>query len=368
MNEQNHGPLPGQLPGSVAAAGLAALDPRSILVRMPNWLGDVVMGTTALLALRNRYPHARITVLGRPPHRQLLDGLRALDDFIPLDRDKGILSILRQGLRLRKQGFDLGILLPNSFSSAAIFFVAGIRHRVGYNLNGRGWMLTRRLRPPMDGHRRVPTPMTEYYQKLLSLVDVTGPPGLPQLEVVGEDEAELDAYLATRPVPAGPGPLVLLNPGASYGPSKLWRGDAFAAAGDRLQQELGARIVILAGPGEEPLAREIHQTMRQPHLAMVPEILGLRGLKALVRRSDLMITTDAGPRHMAVALGIPLVVLIGSTDPRHTNYGLDRTSLLMKDVDCRPCHLKVCPIDHRCMELITVEEVVAAARERLTTG
>jgi len=341
--------------------------PRSVLVRLPNWLGDAVMGTVALIALKKRYPAARLTVLGRPAHEELLRGLPEMDAFIPLNRKrKGVAGVVRQGLALRGMGFDLGVLLPNSFSAAAIFFVAGIRDRIGYDLrNGRGLLLTRKIRPPMEGRRRVPRPMTEYYLRLLSLVDAELPPFNPRLAVLPDEEAALERYLAAHPLPPGDGPLVLLNPGASFGPSKLWRGAAFAEVGDRLQETLGARVVVLAGPGEEGLALEISVAMRRPHLAAAPEILGLRELKALVRRSDLLITTDAGPRHLAVSFDRPLIVLMGSTDPRYTNYGLELTTLIRKDVHCSPCHLKVCPIDHRCMERISAEEVVAAARERL---
>lgn len=340
--------------------------PASILVRLPNWLGDAVMATVALIALERRFPEARLTVLGRRAHAELLRGLPAIDEFLALDGAKGARAIVRQGLALRGRGFDLGVLLPNSFSSAAIFFLAGIPRRIGYALNGRGLMLTDKIRPLMQGRRRVPTPMTDYYLKLLQLVDVHAEPMNPRLAVLPDEEAELDRYLAAHPLPRGDGPLVLINPGASFGPSKLWRGDRFAAVGDRLVEERQARVVLLAGPGEEGLVAEISAAMRRPHLAAAPEILGLRPLKALVRRSDLMITTDAGPRHLAVSFGRALIVLMGSTDPRYTNYGLEHTSLIRRDdVDCSPCHLKTCPIDHRCMQRIGVDEVVDAARKRL---
>jgi len=259
----------------------------------------------------------------------------------------------------------VGVVLPNSLSSAALFFFARIPHRIGYDLNHRGLLLTRKIRPAMVNHRRVPTPMSEYYKELLTLLGVEPKARRPELVVVPEEEAELEEYLAVRPLPAGDGPLVLLNPGASFGPSKMWRGDAFAAVGDRLQAEIGARIVVLAGPGETGLAREISGAMKRPHLGLFPEVLGLGGLKALVKRSDLLITTDTGPRHLAVAFDRPVVVLMGSTDPRYTHAHLEKTTVIRKEVSCSPCHLKVCPIDHRCMEEITPAEVVESARKHL---
>ena len=341
------------------------LDPRSILVRMPNWLGDAIMGTVALVALKERYPEAGVTVLGRPVHEHLLRGLPAMDAFLPLEKKKGGRGIWRQGRRLRPLGFDLGVLLPNSFSSAAIFFLAGIPHRIGYNLNHRGIFLTRKRRPEMVNHRRLPTPMTEYYLKLLTLVDVEAEGIRPELVVLPDEEEELERYLENQPLPPGDGPVVLINPGASFGPSKLWYGDGFAKVGDRLQEEIGARIVILAGPGEEMIAREISEAMVRPHVGFFRQVLGLRGLKALVKQSDLMITTDAGPRHLAVAFDRPAVVLMGATDPRYTNANLEKTTLIRHEVSCSPCHLKVCPTDHRCMKGITPEQVVQSARQRL---
>lgn len=342
-----------------------SLDPRSILVRMPNWLGDAVMATVVPMALKAHFPGAKLTVLGRPAHEDLLRGLPCLDAFLGLEKHKGVGAIWRQGRRLKGMGFDLGVVLPNSLSSAALVFLARIPHRIGYDLNHRGLLLTRKTRPAMVNHRRVPTPMTEYYMELLTLLGVEPQSRRPELVVVPDEEAELEDYLADRPLPPGQGPLVLLNPGASFGPSKLWRGGAFAEVGDRLQAEIGARIVILAGPGEAGLAREISGAMKRPHLGLFPEVLRLGGLKALVKKSDILITTDTGPRHLAVAFDRPVVVLMGATDPRYTHAHLEKTTVIRKEVSCSPCHLKVCPIDHRCMEKIKPGEVVESARMRL---
>lgn len=341
------------------------LDPRAIVVRLPNWLGDAIMATVALRALRGRFPDATITVLGRPLHERLLRGLTTYDAFIPLDSKKGLRSLVRQGRALRAHAFDLGVLLPNSLSSALIFAVARIPERVGYALNKRSWLLTRKLRPEMAGHRRVPTPMTDYYGKLLEVIGVPMRPRRPELAVLPDEEAALDAFLRESPLPPGDGPLVLLNPGASFGTSKLWTAEGFAAVGDRLHASRGARIVVLAGPGEEALAAAIGARMSVPHLAMGDRFLPLGALKALVARCDAMVTTDAGPRHVAVAFDRPVVVLFGSTDPRYTNANLDRSVLIRReDVPCSPCHLKVCPIDHRCMTWIPPGDVVAGV-ERL---
>ena len=141
-----------------------------------------------------------------------------------------------------------------------------------------------------------------------------------------------------------------------------------ARVADAFQAEPGTRALLLCGPGEEGLARELEQAMNTVPINTAAELLPLDLLKVALHRADLLITTDTGPRHMAIALGTPAVVLMGPTDPRYTNSHLGPTVVLRRDdVPCVPCHLKVCPIDHRCMEWITPEEVVAAGRQLLYT-
>lgn len=193
------------------------------------------------------------------------------------------------------------------------------------------------------------------------LLDELGIPagGLhPHLPVTDEDEAWVDEHLERRGVPADQ-KLLLLVVGANYGASKLWMPERFAAISRHFQDKHGMRALVLVGPEEIPLGERIAE--EGGALPMTTPVLPLNALRALIRRGSLMITGDTGPRHMANAFDLPVVCMMGPNDPNYTNYCLEHTALLRKDLECMPCQRKVCPLGHqRCMRDITVEEVAAA--------
>ncbi len=340
----------------------------SLLVQSPNWVGDVVMATPALRALRNGFPDAKITLLTRKTGSKILAGAPWFDDVVLFDRkaaDRGPLALFKMARKIRHLGVDLAVILPNSFSSGLLAFLAGCRRRAGYG-PGRSWLLTDYLSPVMEGRRRRPAYMVDYYGDLLECLGIPRGENRLELFVREEEEAECEAFLFRHGLSDDEGaPLVALNPGASFGPSKLWLTDRFAAVGDELVKRNGCRVLLLCGPGEESLADEIASKMTQPVVNTGADMVGLGALKPLMRRLSLLITTDTGARHFAVAFGKPVVVLMGSTDPRYTQGNLEKTVVLREEVDCAPCHLKICPIDHRCMERISVDRVLEAARTAL---
>jgi heptosyltransferase-2 len=174
--------------------------------------------------------------------------------------------------------------------------------------------------------------------------------------------------VAKRLVEAGLAPgarTLVVTPGASFGSSKLWPPAHFAAAATTVARRHGLAVVLAPGPGEEALAREIERAMREPALVLAEPPTSLAELVALLAGAALHLGNDTGPRHIAVALGIPTIVLIGPTDPRHTAHQLERQRVLREAVPCSPCGLKACPIDQRCMTRIAPERVVAAAAELL---
>ena len=162
--------------------------------------------------------------------------------------------------------------------------------------------------------------------------------------------------------------LVVVTPGASFGASKLWPPEHFAAACDALAQRLGLRTVIAPGPGEHAIALQIASQMREDGIAWVSPGPRLDEVVALIERATLVLTNDTGPRHIAVALGRPAVVLMGPTDPRITEQYMEQQRVVREDVACSPCQLKVCPIDHRCMKRLSPERAVAAAEDVLRAG
>jgi heptosyltransferase-2 len=333
-------------------------DAERIVVRAPNWVGDVVMATPALRAIRARFPAARIAVLARPPMLKLLDGSPWLDEGLP--HEGGLWENARRVRRFRP---GLAVILPNSYSSALEMLAAMVPRRVGYDLNARGLMLTAARRPRVEGHRRVPVPMTRSYLDLVALLRAPVDDERVELHVTPQAEEAAARWLEARGVPEG-ARFLGVAPGASFGPSKLWRADRFGEAAAALAGRHGLRVLLLTGPGEERLGVEVAARCDAPVVNPDGAWVDLSVLKALVRRSALLLATDSGTRHVATALGIPVVVLLGPTDPTYTATNLRRTIVLREPVDCAPCHLKECPIDHRCMERIGADRAIEAG-ERL---
>jgi heptosyltransferase-2 len=336
------------------------------VVRAPNWLGDVVMATPGFRALRAGFPSARITLLLRPAIAPLLAGNPWFDEILPVQSSgRRQLSLIQEGVALRRYGFDLGLCLPDSFSAALHLRVAGVTHVVGYAGNLRRALLHRRVDPSWGPNSRA---LVARERHVLGLVEAAGAPARgTQLElfVTEEEERQAGTFLAQHPG-NGELPLAALAPGASYGPSKLWPAESFARVGDALAAA-GAQIVLLGAPSERDLVARVRAAMRSPALELTaPGSLGV--LKALLRRSRVLVCNDAGARHVAVAFGVPCVVIFGPTSLEKTNLNLDRVRALSADVPCRPCYQRTCPIDHRCMTRIEPERAIAAALPSLGRG
>jgi heptosyltransferase-2 len=333
-------------------------------VRAPTWVGDIVMATPALRALRARNPDAEIVVSGRAYTEDLLRGLASVDRFVS-EPGRALRAVLAHARALRRERFDQAVLLPDSARAALPAFLARIPVRCGYARDPlRRLLVNRALEVPSESGGRVPISMVERY---LRVTRVLGCPDAGERTEIGLDDdarARTGARLAASGVGAEDA-LLVVTPGAAFGASKLWPAEHFAAACDGITDRLGLRTVIAPGPGEEPVAREIEGLMKRPVQNLVDPTLSLRELSALIERSRLLLSNDTGPRSMAVALDRPVVVLMGPTDPRHTHHLMERQRVLREPVDCSPCHLKVCPIDHRCMTRLSPERAVEAAAELL---
>lgn len=336
-----------------------------ILVHCPSWVGDLVMATPALRAIRENNPASHIALLVRPQVRGVIEGLPFYDDIIDYDskslhrtwKEKFFLS-----RRLKKSGFSLALILPNSFSSAAVSFLAKIPVRIGFNTNARGFMLTRRIPPPAENGKNLPISMVERYLLICKELDYTISSHKTTLSFSPGTREAVNKLYHQREINQNK-PLVTFIPGASFGASKCWPPEYFAQVGDCLTEKHGAQILIIPGPYEQEIACRIKSLMRHRPFTFAREIISLEYLKAIIRDSALVVTNDTGPRHFAVALNIPVVVIMGPTDPRYSSYGLEKTRLLREEVECSPCHLKVCPTDHRCMRNISAEKVLKACEE-----
>jgi heptosyltransferase-2 len=338
-----------------------AQSPARILVRAPNWVGDVVMATPALRALRQAHPRAEITLEARPFLEGLVRGLPGVDAFLP-DRGQGVLARARE---LRRRGFDWAVLLPDSTRSALGPFLARVPVRVGYAREPlRRALLTLALPPPKRDGKRVPISMIERYLRVTRELGCADVGEEPRLAIDPGARERVEKRLEEAGVAPGSRRLVV-TPGASFGSSKLWPPESFAAAADAIAQRHDLRTVLAPGPGEEPIGARIAAAMNSVPVVLADPPTSLAELAALIAGAALQLGNDTGPRHIAVACGVPAVVVMGPTDPRHTAHLLEKQRVLREDFPCSPCHLKRCPIDHRCMTRLHPARAASAAAELL---
>lgn len=337
---------------------------RHVYVRLPNWVGDVVLATPFLRALRRAAPAASITLHGKRQGLAVLAGEGLGDRALPLSPGKSLVGLLREGRRVRREAGrpDVAFVLPNSVSSALIARATGARARVGYALNGRRVLLTRPLRARKEGRLR-PTPMVDYYLAMLAAAGAPSDdaPRRPRLTVTPEQERRADDLLRRHGVPPGARPWAL-NIGGSW-ETKRWIPE-HAGRLARLLEASGRTPLLLTGPDERDLARRALEAAGGP-IPGADEVVPLTDLVAVLRRCEVMITTDSGPRHFGVAADVPVLVLIGSTHPGYAHVDYDALDVLCDEVACWPCHLKRCPIDFRCMTRLGPERVLAAAEQLL---
>jgi heptosyltransferase-2 len=338
--------------------------PKRILVRLPTWVGDVVMATPAIRAVATANPQAEIICEGRPVLRDLVEGLPGITGFV-VEHGKRMRDLPLRVRMLREHHFDWALVLPDSHRSALGPWLARIPVRVGYaNDVGRRLMLSQSLPVPMENGKRLPVSMVDRYLKLSRLLGCPDDGEHTQVPVREENHANVRAMLLAQGMPPGT-PYLSAVPGASFGASKLWPAEHFAAAADALYKSRGLPLVMAPGPGEEPIAHAIAGAMSGPCHVLADPVIGLLNAAAMIAGSELCISNDTGPRHFAVAAGVPVVVPIGPTDSRHTDHQLETQRVLREPFDCAPCGLKICPIDHRCMTQLLPERIVQAAEELL---
>jgi heptosyltransferase-2 len=338
-----------------------------LLVIMPTWVGDIVMATPLLNALRQRYADAQVDCLVRSYAGPLLDACPWYDKLLcygGASKDDQELpgGMWRLSMALRQRGgYDLAVILPNSFRTALVARLAGAKRRIGYQRDGRGWLLTDRLQPARAGRRFVPTPTLDYYLDIARRLGAADPDPAMQLFTRPDDDRIVDQRLTGAGVDDQAQPVVILNPGAKFGQAKLWYADRFAAVADRLIDEYNATVLVNGAPAERPILDQVHQAAAHDLIDLPTLGNDLKLLKSYVKRADLMITNDTGPRHIAAAFGVPVVSIFGPTDPRWTTIDFPLERQIQVDVDCGPCQKKLCPLDHRCMTRISVDMVYQQA-------
>ena len=329
---------------------------RHLLLRAPNWVGDVVMATPIIDAALRSDAWERVTVVLRGHLAQLFADTEVARVLRPIEKGERELAVLRS------LGADAVLLLTNSFGAAWRAFRAGIPIRAGAALGGRRPLLTHAVVPPTADGRRVPIPTAHLQRDIAGLLGIAVPDLHPRLEL-GDGLAErAREVLADAGLGAGERYFVCA-PGAAFGAAKLWPPEHFAAVIDGLTERRGWRAVVTCGPGEEPLARAVVDAAATSVVSLVESPRSLALLKPLVAHAELLLVGDSGPRWFAADYDVPCVSVMGPNFPELTASSLERCEVVrVEGLECSPCLQRTCPLGHhRCMQDLTPDRVLAAA-------
>jgi len=340
-----------------------------LAIFLPNWIGDAVMATPTLRALRSHFgPTVEVIGVHKPYIGDVLAGIDWFEHTVAYDRRSKnpahhTWAVIRALRSLRP---DVAVLLPNSLRAAVIARLAGIPRRVGYVRYGRGPLLTHKLWHPRVGRDYLPRPAIDAYLQLAYALGC--PPEQPalQLGTTVVDEAAADAVWRRLHLPSGE-QVVVLNSGGAYGAAKHWPAEHFAELARRIVQQRRMSVLVLCGPAEREIAREIaHRAAHPQVVTLADQEVSIALSKVCVRRAAMLVTTDSGPRFFGVAFGKPVVTLFGPTHPRWSATHHPREIELAHAVPCGPCSKRTCPLGHHaCMRDLTVDRVFAAVAAQL---
>ena len=330
---------------------------RKILLRATNWIGDAVMTTPALAAVRASFPQAEIIMLANPLVAQLFQHHPAVDKVMVYDRKgrhKGWRGFMAGINEVQSQHFDLAILFQNAIEAALLTFAARVPARAGYATDARGFLLTHPVKISAADKQ---LHHTRYYLTMLERLGISGGDGKLSLNLTTAEQDWASSVLKTQNV-------IAVNPGAAYGSAKRWFPERFAQVADTLAQKYQSTIVLTGGPAEIEIGQDIQAFMQQDCMNLIGTT-SVRQMMAVLASSRMLITNDSGPMHVAAAFDVPIVAIFGPTDHTTTSPASTRVKIVRKDMDCAPCLLRQCPTDHRCMKAITPDDVISAAVELL---
>jgi len=335
-----------------------------ILIRATNWVGDAIMAIPALQAIRSRYPEAQLSVLARPWVVGLYRGQGIVDNLIVYEhkgRHGGIFGREKLIAELRREKFDKALLLQNAFEAAWLAWRAGIPERIGYARDKRSWLLTQAIKVPRTGE--IPAHEKYYYLELLRRAGWLDrlPASVEHISLRVADNDRDAAAQRLLLAGARPGAMwVAFAPGAAYGSAKCWEPERYAALADELIAAYDADVILFGTPAESEMAARIERAMHRRAISLVGATK-IGELPALLAACRLFVGNDSGAMHVAAAVGLPIVGIFGPTDPDGTSPVTPQFALVRQPVSCSPCFLRHCPIDHRCMTRISVQEVFVAA-------
>ena len=347
------------------------MERNSIGIVLPTWVGDACMSTPTLRSLRHAFPSCRLIGVMRPVIREVLDAAWGdepawLDECLLFHKrtQPGVSS--RWGLvrQLRRRRVNVVVLLTNSLWSAVVARLSGARRIVGYDRDGRGWLLSDRLPVLRDGKKPSPISPIDYYLQLAAWLGADTLDRRMQLGI-NERDRQLGDELWSRLGFTDTVPTVVINSGSATMATRLWPDAKVLELASRIARDLGWQVLLHCGPAERASINTLVQRANDPKIAslgVMPELpIGLS--KYVLQRASVVVSTDSGPRHMAVALNRPVVTLFGPTDPVWTTTYNVPEIVIKEELKCRPCYKSPCPlVHHRCMLDISVERVLAAIK------
>ena len=361
-NIRRHEALDSRAPELSALAVMLEPPPGRILVKEVNWLGDLVMSTPALRAIRRAWPGAHLAVLIKRELASFFDGARWLDEVIPYSVGRGLSGFFdRRRIvgEIRSRRFDLGVLFPNSFESALWIAMAGIRRRAGFVGDARGAMLTLKASPPPEavtGHQM------DYW---LAMVRATGVCVADAhaddlaIDVHGPHRERMREWLAANRKRPGR-PVFAIAPAAAYGPAKEWPADNYGALIDLLALREDAEVVLVGASSERAKCEEVAAASKSGAMIAAGHT-NVGELIALLSLCDGFIGNDSGCMHLAGALGIPTVAIFGSTNPSRTGPLGPKTRVIYHKLECSPCLARTCRFGHyNCLTQIEPAEIADA--------
>lgn len=339
---------------------------RRVVVRGTNWVGDSLMTVPALRALRQVLPDARITLVTRPGTKGIFSEADFIDDLVVYDR-RGVFSVVPQIREWRRREFNLAVLFQNAFEAALIPFLSGVPIRLGYATESRRALLTHPL--PLPDWRSSRHEVFYYLYLVTALEQLLYDRSStceqqPDASIEISETRRSAATELLRSYGVGEEESVIaLCPGSINSRAKRWPAEAYAALADRLI-ESHRKVVLIGSRDETDVSNEVVTRMRN-HPTVLTGKTSLDQITAVLASVDLIVTNDTGPAHIGAALGRPTIVIFGPTNPLTTRPFSPTAEILRHPPECAPCMLRDCPIDHRCMTAITVDEVFERSHELL---
>jgi len=330
-----------------------------ILIRGANWVGDAIMTTPVIRALRKNYPKSHITVLAKPwvvPVYETNPHVNEVMVYENAGRHKMGWGTLRLAKDIRTRKFDLAVLMQNAFEAALLTFLAGVPERLGYNTDGRTLLLNPAVKmdPALKkGH------LIDYYIAILTSVGLGADGRELDLHLNSQDKEWAKEFIAENGLNGYGRPVLGINPGATGGTAKRWFPERYAELAKCLARKYDTRVIIFGGPADHDLGERICFTAPGTCVNMAGKTSLSRAF-ALIGTCDLFVTNDSGLMHAAAALDVNQVAVIGSTDFMATAPVNQNSIMVREKVHCSPCLKKDCPTDHRCMDRISVGKVMDA--------